>query len=465
MRNLKDFDLALLVVYGVMSCAPTKGGRSDSDSRVSAVAGPTGSGAGTGQTPTEQPPGRTSELDMIAEGRVIMDDQTPKTSTPKPGDGTSAPGQVGTSDTEVGPGPATGGASNGTKVATDFKKGQPFDAKLLTGSQMITALVASQKYGSVSTPKAIAVNQDGLGMVTVHAQDSTQGDADRSALQACFVIGGGKPCALLASGGTFSVDKAALGNGGTYQFSLSTPRTIAEAPFVAPKELTKYSGPYTAFGGPKALAISLDGTVISVLDRGLGNQVEADRLALERCEMAAKMIPCMLMASGARISFNPTAGGWKLRGSYRAVDLTTRGIVVPGLSAEAIDDLADGIRSYTDRVEDDGTGIVYFTPKTGRYGWATPENNLIAGKDYKASAKDHCEAFDGAGTCIVLVEGLQLALTPQKLGPFVSGFELAHCKAMPRENCEAHKTAGCSGGGNYYIISADGKVSSQACNI
>jgi hypothetical protein len=76
------------------------------------------------------------------------------------------------------------------------------------------------------------------------------------------VIGGGKPCFLIASGGSFVLDSADLTNA---EAAFSLPKPSAKLgttiPFATAAVSATALAAYKALTGYKAMAIGLDGTV------------------------------------------------------------------------------------------------------------------------------------------------------------------------------------------------------------
>src|SRR5580704_6378685 len=171
-----------------------------------------------------------------------------------------------------------------------FNAGDPFDYSLVTpSSQMVATMLTGVGYAASSAPKSVAVNAAGLGFVSV-APSGTQADADRAALQACFVIGGNQPCTSLASGNVFDISESALAMPASFTFQLATPTTLAEMPYVSDASRTAAITAYDAVTGEKSIAISLDGTITAINSTdAVASQAEADRIVLERCELSAAM--------------------------------------------------------------------------------------------------------------------------------------------------------------------------------
>ncbi len=348
-----------------------------------------------------------------------------------------------------------------------FQKGDVFNPKTYKVSQMVSALIEGNKYLETKATKAIAVNEKGLGMAVVLSTQASLADAKRAALEGCYVIGGFQPCTVLVADDKYEKDSASLSKPETYTDTLATPKVLTEVPFKDPSQGDLMITQYQKFLGFKAIAISLDGTKVAVIEDDLESIDEAKRLALERCELKAKLIPCFLFAINDDITFAPKGKPWNLSIKFDALDIETKGVQVPGISVSQLDNLVDGILTYTDRVEREatGNGMVYLSTVSGNVGWSTPSHNLITGKDYKASAKERCEAFDGPETCSPVIDKLKVSLTAAQLPSSTNGYYVAHCKAMPRVSCDAHKAAGCKESGNYYIVDADFKVDLKPCTL
>src|ERR1041385_432066 len=107
--------------------------------------------------------------------------------------------------------------------ASAFAAGDPFDYSLVDKrSQMVSTMLTELDYAASTAPRVVAVNADGLGYVSVQPGALTN-DAARTALQACFVIGGGKPCVILAFDNTFQISSTALANPSSFVATLDKP--------------------------------------------------------------------------------------------------------------------------------------------------------------------------------------------------------------------------------------------------
>jgi Trypsin len=326
-----------------------------------------------------------------------------------------------------------------------FTAGDPFDYSVVTPqSQMVATMLTGFGYAASASPKSVAINADGLGFVSIQPT-GTQADADLIALQACYVIGGGKPCASLASADVFDVGSTTLA--ASFNFTLATPTTLAQMPYVSGSNRTAAITAYDAITGTKAIAISLDGTVTEINNTDvIASQAEADRIVMERCEMTAQLTPCTLFAEGTAVVFAPS---WTPQINYAQRTVATE---LPGATAANYN---AHIPAYLAGVAGGDPGYIYIAADgDGGDAWETTAAAAAS------TALGYCNEFVGAGfKCFPYATNDTITFGPANLVGYAD--KAVHCDSMPRASCAAHSSMGCTGG-SYYIAQA-GSVTLETC--
>lgn len=325
-----------------------------------------------------------------------------------------------------------------------FAKGDTFNyASVPNPTPMMQTQIEKLAYSAYTGTKAIAVNAQGLGFV-VRKDGGTQSDANKMALEGCFVLGGGSPCALLAVGDKFEVSSSELA--ASYTFTMTAPSTISAAtiPFVMPNLRASIGDLYTRAAAPKALVFSVDGAYMWVTasdSTPVTSVAEARRVALERCELTAAITPCTVFAENSTVVFNPTAINRTPVIDYSRTTLMTN---VPGMKDAHFTSI---VQPYIDSV--DGTlvrGSIYIAGD-GAGGMAYNVNAATA----ETNAKSLCEMNVAAGfSCFRYALDKNVQNVALNLFALKSFPEL-HCQVVPRASCAAHKAMGCNGG-NYYVM-------------
>jgi len=367
----------------------------------------------------------------------------------KPGTGTDETPE--TPATPSTPGTPTPGTP-GTPGAPAFKAGDLFDyAKVEKPSQMVATMIASFGYAASTAPKAIAINADGLGFVAVKP-GATKDEVELIAKQACFVIGGAKPCALLASGAVFAQDAAKVA---APDFTFTKPTTIANVPFVIASDAAGINSYYATVTGPKAIAIGLDGVVGEGYTRNTSfaptNEQDAQRVALERCEMKSRFAPCTLLASAAVVAYEPISANFTPVIDYARTALQAN---LPGAVGRVWTQvLATDYYPKTPGLP----GAVYISRK-GAGGYYTGGSAATA----DAQAKNQCVAQAGTEPCVKYATNRTVTFRATDIEAMEAGNREVHCKAMPRTSCAAHKAIGCTAAGDFYIKGGGG-VTLEKC--
>jgi len=339
-----------------------------------------------------------------------------------------------------------------------FTAGDPFDYSLVDRqSQMVSTMLTGLGYMTSTAPRAVAINPDGLGYVSVQPT-GTANDVARTALQACFVIGGGRPCALLASGATFQIGANALAIPSSYLSTLSKPAALTDIPFVPDSVRSGALAQYGAKAGFKAIAIGFDGTAVFVPDPQpvdvIGSQAEANRVALERCEMQSISAPCTLFASGNTVVLDPAVMQWTPAIDYTRTAIQTN---VPGMTAANYN---AHMTPYLTGVTQGSQGVTYIAEDgDGGNAWTTTQ----AAADSQALA--FCNGTVGAGSkCFRYAIDRSVVMSPSNLDAIRNHSLALHCSAMPRQDCATHKLMGCTTSGMYYTTHAGG-VTVEACSF
>ena len=330
-----------------------------------------------------------------------------------------------------------------------FKVGDPFDYGLVSPqSQMIATMLASWSYTASTAPKAIAINEHGLGFVSIKP-GSGEGDAKRTALEGCFVIGGGLPCTILADGDVFSVDDHALALADSYDFQLASPATLADLPFVTTNVRTTDVAAYAAASGFKAIAVSVDGTTSISKGEVVSSQAETNRIMLERCEMQAALTPCLLFATGNTPVLDANHPTFVPQIDFARTLVQTN---LPGTTDLHFNQF---IPSYLSNVNSGLAGAIDLAPR----GQGAAFTGGGASGNAMASCTSHLSPGDPP--CFPYATGRTITFKATNLAAFKASADV-HCLAMPRADCAAHKAIGCSAGMLY--TTHTGSVALEACN-
>jgi hypothetical protein len=330
-----------------------------------------------------------------------------------------------------------------------FKVGDPFDYGLVSPqSQMIATMLKSWSYTASTAPKAIAINKLGLGFVSIKP-NSGEGDPVRTALEGCFVIGGGLPCTILADGNVFSVSDHALARADSYNFQLASPATLADLPFVTTKVRTTDVAAYAAASGFKAIAVSVDGTTSITQGQVVGSQGEVNRIMLERCEMQAALTPCLLFATGNTPVLDVSHPTFVPQIDFARTTVQTN---LPGTTNQNFNQF---IPSYLNDVNSGLAGAIFLAPRG--------QGAAFTGNNASANAKATCTAHlvPGDPPCFPYATGRTITFKATDLAAYKTSADV-HCLAMPRANCAAHMAIGCSAGMLY--TTHTGSVALEACN-
>lgn len=329
-----------------------------------------------------------------------------------------------------------------------FTAGEPFDYGLVSPqSQMVATMLVAWSYDTSTAPKAIAINAHGLGFVSIKP-NSAEGDADRTALEGCFVLGGGLPCVLLAHGDLFAVADHALALADSFGFRLASPATLADLPFVTTKVRADTSA-YAARAGIKAIAVSVDGITSISNGEGVSSQTEVNRIMLERCEMQAALTPCMLFATGNTPVLDVNRPTFVPQIDFARTTVQTN---LPGTTDQHFNQF---IPSYLADVNAGLNGAIDLAPRG--------QGAAYTGGNASANALTNCTSHlkPGDPPCFPYATGRTITFKAKDLAAFKASADV-HCRAMPRTDCAAHKAIGCSAGMLY--TTHTGSVALEACN-
>lgn len=341
-----------------------------------------------------------------------------------------------------------------------FKSGDDFDySQLSNRSQMLTVFLEKSNYAASTKIRAVALAKNGLGFVKI-IDAGTQDQADTMALEGCFVLSGGSPCLILARADKFALDQKNLA--ASYNFQLTTPTalTAANLPFVHPMNRANVDSLYQAAIAPKALAIAVDGTYVIAANTSaypVSSNAEAQRLALERCELSTLTAPCTLIAVNSSLFFdplqiNPTP-------SIRYSD-SVIGASIPGMRDA---DFTAYISGYLTALNQPGYKGSLFITGVGAWG---ASYSAAAGFDVRTKAQTDCVnsgVDQNLYPCIQFANDKNIVATAATLLSAIRNQPLdLHCKVIPRFNCAAHVSMGCPSAGDYYTTRS-GRVQIESC--
>lgn len=365
-------------------------------------------------------------------------------------------------------------SGSGPSKPPAFNKFESFDySKVTNRSQMVEQMLAFKGgYASWAGPKAVSIAADGLGFVSRLPTSATQDEANTMALAGCYMITSGRPCALLASGSTFNLGGNDLAKSYTYSMPGPAGTLTPDALFFLPAAsrmtfFNSYSGAKT----PKAIAFSLDGTVVTVnnaaqqaavgsstyqttINNPFPDVADARKVALERCEMMATISPCIAFADDLNIVLTPANVNRSPLINY--AQTTVMAGVLPGQAKNIIAREID-LRYFNGN---DSTKAISMS-NTGKYG-VDMSGNLATSE---STAKSRCESNHpnlADFPCAPYASMDTVLFNATKITAYKAGLPL-HCKAVPRYDCAAHKLMGCPGGDQYYVTRT-GSVKLEFCN-
>ena len=335
-----------------------------------------------------------------------------------------------------------------------WAKGDAFDYSTIPAiyqSQMVQTQITELNYAAYAGLKAIAITSNGLGFVKLGPAGYTQAEVNKIALDACFTISRGLPCGLLATGNAFESASSALPT--MFTQSMNNPTLITDVPFVRPADAAAKIATYNAGLTPKAIAVSLDGTIFSIANEATKPLIdisEAERLVMERCEMGSSRIPCTLFASNSTVVFNGANANRSIVIDYAQTVLGAR---IPGMRASQF---ASNIQNvYLPNVNGGQTGAIYIT--------ATGTGGDAFGAGAASQALSFCNSNMNDGfACFKYATNKVLEPLLPNLISYKTGMNL-HCKVVPRQTCAMHLALGCPAGGKYYTYQS-GVIALELCN-
>ncbi len=180
-----------------------------------------------------------------------------------------------------------------------YYAGQDFEKSLITCATDSKFMDQIDEYlVKPNTPfKAIAVNSQLCGWVSMRNDFSSQEDANRAALEACQVRTGNGSCAVFAEGMKVKYNPTDLGanfrqilpagiNGGNF--------TVNDLPFVGDYVREFFIQAYVDATGPKAIALALNGA--GSFRSQQASQDAARTAAIQGCEALSDGRPCVVLA-------------------------------------------------------------------------------------------------------------------------------------------------------------------------
>lgn len=334
-----------------------------------------------------------------------------------------------------------------------FMAGDVFDYERLPNkSQMLDQQIRELNYNSNAQGKAVAINNLGLGFASIGK--ATVAEAERTALESCFLLGGQLPCVVVGSGNFFKINQADLVNAYTFTFTVE-PAVNSRIPFVTDAARVKIVSEYNAAPAPKALAISIDGAYswinqpANVTVNNTAYSITLERItntALARCEMNAGFNPCFIYAQNSNVVFNLTQLKRTANIDYAKSTIgTANGQQLMGIAPRYY---LETLRpNYINRITNTNFGAIYVTRTGGAVGYAVTTNNQGAAD---AAALTMCR---GTGTTPRECFKYATKLNIHNLLAFQSAVARPgiKCRAMVRQSCAAHQAMGCVNG-SFYIM-------------
>ena len=199
------------------------------------------------------------------------------------------------------------------------------------------------------------------------------------------------------------------------------------------------------------MAVALDGTIGWVghsTAKPVASLAEAQRVALERCELKSAMAPCTLFVSNETLQFNPLKLTWTPR-----IDYTRKifGINIPGSRDGVYKSISSIYMNYVSSGYK--TAMAISASGSGGYSYSSTQSGadslaLKFCQDNNTTPADPCFAYL-SGTNIVF-----------KRGSGQSYSNKLFCNSVPRFDCATHKLMGCTG--SLYTTSS-GNVTANTC--
>lgn len=338
-------------------------------------------------------------------------------------------------------------ASLPTPAPYNFRSGERFSAAALGGalSTPLHSLLSSSNYLSSSSMKAIAVSNNGLGAVRV-LNGGTQADADRMAVESCNAISGAS-CALAVSGDYFAVDSSQLRSAATMRLiGGSSALSPADVPFILDSErstITSFLSTSSSHLPFKTLALAVSGEIRF----GFGqSQNEADRRALQVCELEAELPPCLVFAQGNQRVFE--LNRWERISKLRLSPAFVKQNELPFILESDLPNLDAFFR----RIQQGFVGALAIgrTGSRATYEAALPETAA-------PEALNRCKTYDTS--CVLYSLNQKVALSWDQLASSRISRE-ATC-AIPRASCSAHTERGCAPGDRW--LSVNGRLTYRTC--
>ncbi|MGH1468135.1 MAG: hypothetical protein ACRBBP_04540 [Bdellovibrionales bacterium] len=321
-----------------------------------------------------------------------------------------------------------------------FADGDRFTGQTLVASgSFLDSLIDRIDYETYSNSKAIAVATSGLGYAALTAGNSAE--AERMAVESCNLLSG-EACALIVSGNLFVVNSTTAFAAKEYKLNGYKDKAFNRGEIPMSASRVRSSSVVTNFinaPGHRALAISITGGVYSVYTATNSlTRPEVKRMALQRCELEAAIVPCVLYAVNETVVFDPMS--WIKNSS---INFSNNNVVAEPPPASRYGALT-AIENLLDEVDREKYAI-YITPSG--YGYFGRHATDV--EEARSEALAYCEAGVHGSRCIPYASSTGINLSPDDLKA-KSNFSELFCKTV-RYNCAAHLEMGCVRGAQYWV--------------
>jgi hypothetical protein len=317
-------------------------------------------------------------------------------------------------------------------------------------SPMVRILISEHGYMSSTQLRAIAIAPNGLGYVTVNKPDvvSTQAIVNRITLERCAAVSGQR-CALLAAGGTFALNRAAMDSAFTFELVKPSTMSANNLPFTTPSVVGSGITNYLAAASPKALAISVSGKGNPVYHSAgypVESLAEAKRIAMQRCELGSSYSPCMIFAENNTIVFDPAALNRAPTVNYALTAVPASGSIM-GINLTSSAKITSTYRTQAAS----SYAAVYMTAN-GAFGYSWGHGSQAAAD---AAARDFCTPYESDTQKCFRFASRNTVVDFRPALNFMDSRDV-HCKTVVRNSCASHHAMGCGKGAAYYVAGAGG---------
>ncbi len=325
-------------------------------------------------------------------------------------------------------------------LTATFSSGERFTGQaLVSQGSFLDKLIEILKYETYSQGKAIAMAETGLGYAAFTGESDDE--AERMAIESCNLLSG-QSCALIVSGDLFTVDSTTAFKDLEYRLSGFEGSVFNrdEIPMSSTRVRASYVvNNFINAPGHRALALSPAGGAFAVFTTKNSITVEeAGRMALQRCELEASLLPCILYAVDDKVVFK--AGSWIKSSSINYSNNNAAALPPPASREESLNDIKDLI-AETKREN----YAVYITPSG--YGYFGRHKTDV--EEAKKQALGYCESGADSSRCIFYASSKGVHIGPDDLYAKQNYPDLL-CKTV-RYNCSAHLEMGCVRGAQYWV--------------